>query len=103
MAKYTTIATITEVKKDCIIRLKGCGKYIYEKDVQTKWLVLEGNSANDSKFLEETTDFIVDMGDEIQKAVIASAMINKKTLELAVEKTTSNGNTRYSIISIKNP
>ncbi len=103
MSEYTTTAIISEVKKDGKIYLKGCSKFIYEKDAQTKWLILEGNSACDSKFLEETTDFVVDMSDEILKIIIASAMINKKAMKLTVKKDTNDTGDTYSIVSIKNP
>ena len=97
VAKCTTVATIIEVQKGGIVHIKGAGKYAYEKDHETKWLILEGESAEKSKFLEETTDFVVDIGDEIQRAVLATAMINKKALKLTIEETT------YTITSIKNP
>lgn len=100
MPEYTTIATITEVNNDGKIRLKGAGKYIYEKDRESKWLVLEGTSAKVSKFLEETTDFVVAVEGEFQKVVLATAMINKKALKLTIEEST---NDVYSIISIRNP
>ena len=98
VAKYTTIATITEVEKGGKVHLKGAGKYTYEKDDKSKWLILEGESAEKSKFLEETTDFVVDIDDEIQRAVLATAMINKKALKLTIEEKST-----YSVISIKNP
>ena len=95
---YTIIATITEVGKDGKVHLKGTGKYVYESDAKTKWLVLEGVSAETSKFLEETTDFVVDVKDDIQRAVLVTAMINKKAVKLTIEE-----NTMFSVISIKNP
>ena len=104
--KYTIVAIINEVEKGGNVHLKGVSKYIYEKDNQTKWLILEGASAETSKFLEETTNFVVDVKDDIQRAVLATAMINKKALKLTIEekaKTARNTKVTYSIISIKNP
>jgi hypothetical protein len=95
---YTVIATITEVEKDGNVHIKGAGKYIYEKDDKIKWLILEGASAETSKFLAETKDFVVDVKDDIQRAVLATAMINKKAVKLTIEE-----NTSFSITSIKNP
>lgn len=97
VTKYTTIATITDVETGGKVHLKGAGKYIYEKDEKNKWIVLEGTSAETSKFLAETKDFVVDVKDDIQRAVLATAMINKKALKLTIEETT------YTITSIKNP
>ena len=76
---YTVIATITEVEKDGNVHIKGAGKYIYEKDDKIKWLILEGASAETSKFLAETKDFVV-----------PSAMLFKRSLRSCFSSSSSN-------------
>jgi acyl-[acyl carrier protein]--UDP-N-acetylglucosamine O-acyltransferase len=96
--QYTIIATIAEVKDGGNVLLNGAGKYAYIKDEKTKWLVLEGNSPESSKFMNEKTEFVVGSKNEIEKTIFATAMINKKALKLTVE-----GDSPFTIISIKNP
>ena len=97
--EYTIVANITGVENDGTIHLTGVGKYAYATD-KTKWLILEGSSADTSRFLDEKTEFVVGAQDEIHKIVLATAMINKKALRLTIETSTQN---TYSIISIENP
>ena len=102
MNRYTIVSTITEVDNNGKVHLKGLGKYIYEKDEKTKWLVLEGNSPISSKFLDGNTEFVLTNNNEIMNSILATAMINGKALELTVEESSNNGFS-YNIISIKNP
>lgn len=108
MATYTTIATIAEVKKDNKILLIGVGKYAYEKEDNTKWIILEEEAQNSPKFLPENTKFVIGNQDEIQKIILAMAMINKKPLKLTLEESSSQKSKNkkhpnYTINSIKNP
>lgn len=96
--QYTIVATIAEVKNGGKVLLNGAGKYAFAKDEKTKWLVLEGDSPKSSEFKDEKTEFVVDPKNEIEKTIFATAMINKKPLKLTVE-----GDSPFTIISIKNP
>lgn len=95
--QYTIVATIAEVKDGGKVLLNGAGKYAYAKDEKTKWLVLEGDSAETTK-LVENVELVANVNDETLKTVLATAMINKKALKLTVE-----GDSPFTIISIKNP
>lgn len=106
MTTYTTIATITEVKKDNKMCLKGIGKYTYEKEYKTKWIILEEDNQKVPKFLDENTEFNVDSKAEIQKTILAMAMINKKAMKLKIEETASRNKSEqptFTIVSILNP
>ena len=96
--QYAIVATIAEVKKGGKVLLNGAGKYAYAKDEKIKWLVLEGESLDSSKFMDEKTEFVVGPKNEIEKTIFATAMINKKALKLTIE-----GDSPFTITSIKNP
>lgn len=95
--QYTIVATIAEVKDGGKVLLNGAGKYAYAKDEKTKWLVLEGDTAETTK-LVENVELVANVNDETLKNILATAMINKKPLKLTVE-----GDSPFTIISIKNP
>jgi hypothetical protein len=95
--KYTIIANVTEVENGGIFHLTGAGKYAYAKDEKTKWLVLEGDSAETTK-LVENVELVANVNDETLKTILATAMINKKALKLTIEETPA-----FTITSIKNP
>lgn len=95
--KYTIIANVTEVENGGIFHLTGADKYAYAKDETTKWLVLEGDSAETTK-LVENVELVANVNDETLKTILATAMINKKALKLTIEKSSV-----FTITSIKNP
>lgn len=95
--QYTIVATIAEVKDGGKVLLNGAGKYAYAKDEKTKWLVLEGDSAETTK-LVGNVELVANVNDETLKTILATAMINKKALKLTIEDTPA-----FTITSIKNP
>ena len=100
--KYTIIANITEAENGGIFHLTGAGRYAYAKDEKTKWLLLEGKTAETTKLVEKT-EIVVGVNDNALSIILATAMINKKALKLTVEESKNGNEISYALISIQNP
>ena len=114
MATYTTIANITKVALDGKFYIKGIGKYSYEKDKDNHWTILEGDTAGKTSLVDEKTLFELSDNDDVQRTILASAMVNKKAVKINVvkmpktrqtddEKVLSDGRPIFIVDSIEIP
>lgn len=98
MATYTTIANITKVALDGKFYIKGIGKYAYEKEKDEKYIVLENETVENSKFIKENSLELF-CEDVLQKDILVSSMLNKKALKMTIEKSGKS----YKISAIEVP
>lgn len=98
MATYTTIANITKVALDGKFYIKGIGKYSYEKEKDEKYIVLENETVENSKFIKEDSLELF-CEDVLQKDILVSSMLNKKALKMTIEKSGKS----YKISAIEVP
>lgn len=98
MAIFTTIANITKVALDGKFYIKGVGKYSYEKEKDEKYIVLENETVENSKFIKEDSLELF-CEDVLQKDILVSSMLNKKALKMTIEKSGKS----YKISAIEVP
>jgi hypothetical protein len=114
MAIFTTIANITKVALDGKFYVKGVGKYSYEKDKDNHWTILEGDTTEKTCLVDEKTLFELSDNDDVQRAILASAVVNKKSIKINVvekfdteqaddEKALSGGRSVFIVDSIEIP
>ena len=96
MAEYTIVAKIVKINSDSIF-IKGVGKYVYEKDKNDRWSVLEGKEPSSSKF--DGGDIKCTIDNNILKDVVVNAMINNKPLKLTI----AGEESPYTITAVEMP
>ena len=125
MTNYTITATITKIKSDGKIILKGVGKHLYEESNKKQWNLLEeiiesgtgqNNQSNqetilksNSKMVDLKTDFSIGIPKFWGDVLFATAMLQKKPLKLTIEEKENSSDSQkeptysYSIIAVEVP
>ena len=103
MTEYTTVATITKIKKaednkSTLVCIIGFGKYLYEDSDKKQWNILEKDS-KPFKFIsiEESIFYQVPQGDSVFNHLAALSMFHKRPLKLTIEEKDST----YTITAIE--